>query len=344
MTIAAAQLGFSACVKAQPTEFRLPTIGRFPSLDGATGWLNSQPLAVAELRGTVVLVNFWTYTCINWRRTLPYIRAWQERYKDRGLVVVGVHTPEFPFEHEAVNVRKAAKEMRIDYPVVMDNNYAIWRAFDNEFWPALYLVDARGRIRYRQFGEGDYDRSEMVIQQLLAEIDARGFDPGVAAIDADSAEAAADWFDLKSSENYLGYERTQDFASPGGVTPDKLRNYVFPARLRLNHWALSGNWASKRHAVELTEDNGCIAYQFHARDLHLVMGASASGRAIGFQVLIDGRPPGSAHGADVDDQGAGFVNEPRMYQLIRQPKPIGDQQFEIRFFEPGVEAYSFTFG
>lgn len=344
MTVAAAQLGLSPWGTAQPTVEQLPILGKFPSLDGATGWLNSQPLTVSELRGKVVLVDFWTYTCINWRRTLPYIRAWEKRYKDRGLVVVGVHTPEFPFEHDPVNVRRAAKEMRIDYPIAMDNNDAIWRVFRNDFWPAFYFIDARGRIRYRKFGEGEYALSEMVIQQLLAENDNEGFERGVALIEPEGAEAPADWVDLKSSENYLGYERTLDFASPGGVSPNQQRSYVSPTQLRLNHWALAGRWTANKQGIVLNANDGCIVYHFHARDLHLVMGPIAPGAAVRFRVLIDGRPPANAHGADVDDQGAGVVNEPRMYQLIRQPTPIVDQQFEIHFLEPGVEAYSFAFG
>jgi thiol-disulfide isomerase/thioredoxin len=344
MMIAGAQLGLSACAEAQPKEIRLPSFGKFPSLNGATAWLNSQPLVVPELLGKVALVDFWTYTCINWRRTLPYLRAWAERYKDRGLVVIGVHTPEFPFEHDAVNVRTAIKEMRIDYPIAIDNNYAIWRAFDNEFWPAIYFVDARGRIRYRKFGEGDYDQSESVIRQMLVEAGAQGLDPEVASIDANGVEAAADWPDLKSAENYLGYERTQNFASPGGAAQDKQRNYAFPTRMALNHWALAGNWTAGKQAIVSNADNGSISYQFHARDLNLVMGPAAPGKTVRFHVMIDGLPSGSAHGTDVDDQGAGVVSEPRMYQLIRQPKPIVDQRIEIRFLDPGVEAYSFTFG
>ena len=344
MTIAGVPLSMAACGKAQPASMRLPTEGKFPALRGATGWLNAQPLTVAGLRGKVVLVDFWTYTCINWRRTLPYVRAWAERYKDRGLVVIGVHTPEFPFEHNADNVRWAVNDMRIEYPIALDNDYAIWRAFDNDYWPALYFIDAQGHIRYHKFGEGNYDQSEMAIQRLLVEAGAQAFDPGVASIDASSVEATADWFDLKSSENYLGYERSLNFASPGGAASDQRHTYAFPACLKLNHWALAGDWTAKKQVIVLNAGDGRLAYQFHARDLHLVMGTAAPGTTVRFHVSSGGQRPGAAHGTDVDDQGAGVVIEPRMYQLIRQPKPILDQQFEIRFLDPGVEAYSFTFG
>ncbi|TMA86287.1 MAG: thioredoxin family protein [Deltaproteobacteria bacterium] len=321
----------------------LPVEGRFPPLGGATGWLNSQPLTAADLRGKVVLVDFWTYTCINWLRSLPYVRKWAEKYKEQGLVVIGVHTPEFRFEKDVDNVRRAAKEMKIDFPIAIDNDYAIWRAFDNHYWPALYVIDAQGRIRHHQFGEGEYERSERIIQQLLSEAGFSGIGDQLAAVDARGVEAEADWADLKSPENYLGHERTENFVSPGAVV-DKRRVYAAPARVKLNDWALSGDWTVKKDAVVLNKASGRIAYRFHARDLHLVMGPAARGASVRFRVFIDGQPPGAAHGIDVDDQGNGTVAEQRLYQLIRQSTPIADRQFEIEFLDPGVEAFSFTFG
>jgi len=314
-----------------------------PSLGSATEWLNSQPLTAAGLRGKVVLIDFWTYTCINWLRSLPYVRAWAEKYKDRGLVVIGVHAPEFAFEKNIDNVRRAAKAMRVDYPIAIDNDYAIWRAFKNEYWPALYFVDAQGRIRHHHFGEGEYEQSEMIIQRLLAEAGVGGIGQELVSADGRGAEAAADWDSLKSPENYVGQERTQNFASPGGSILGKRRAYAVPARLRLNHWALSGDWTMEKQATVLHKANGRIAYRFHARDLHLVMGPAARGTSVRFRVLIDGQPPGFARGMDVDDQGNGTVTEQRLYQLIRQPKPIVDRRFEIEFLDAGVAAFSFTF-
>ena len=320
----------------------LPVEGKLPSLAGATGWLNSQPLAAAGLRGKVVLVDVWTYTCINWRRTLPYVRAWAGKYQGQGLVVIGVHTPEFGFEKNVDNVRRAIQDMKIEYPVAVDSDYAIWRALDNHYWPALYVVDAQGRIRHHQFGEGGYDKAERVIQQLLAEAGASGVDKGLVAVEGLGAEAEADWADLKSGENYLGSERTENFVSRGPL--DQRHSYAAPASLRLNHWALSGEWTVRRDAILVNAAKGRIAYRFHARDVHLVMGPAAPGASARFRVLIDGQPPGAAHGADVDDQGNGRVSGQRLYQLIRQAKPIGDRLFEIEFLDPGVEAFDFTFG
>jgi len=322
----------------------LPVEGELPSFGGASGWLNSQPLTKDGLRGKVVLVDFWTYTCINWLRTLPYVRAWAGKYKEQGLVVIGVHTPEFRFEKDLDNVRRAVKDRKIDFPVAIDNDYGVWRAFDNHYWPALYLIDAQGRIRHHQFGEGGYERTERIIQQLLGEAGSSGIGDHLAAVEARGVEAEADWPDLKSPENYLGHERTENFVSPGGAALDKRRVYAAPARLKLNDWALSGDWTVKRDAVALNKGNGRIAYRFHARDLHLVMGPAVRGASVRFRVLIDGRPPGAAHGSDVDEQGNGTVSEQRLYQLIRQPKPIADRQFEIEFLDPGVEAFAFTFG
>jgi thiol-disulfide isomerase/thioredoxin len=323
---------------------RLPIEGELPSLGSATEWLNSQPLTAAGLRGKVVLISFWTYTCINWLRQLPYVRAWAEKYKDQGLVVIGVHTPEFAFERDVENVRWAAKDMRVDYPIAIDNDYSIWRAFNNSYWPALYFVDAQGNIRHHQFGEGEYEQSEMILQQLLEEAGNGGIGHELVSVDARGAEAAADWGSLKTPENYLGYERTENFASPGGAVLDTRRVYATPERLRLNHWALSGDWTVEKQATVLNKANGRIAYRFHARDLHLVMGPAARETSVRFRVLIDGQSPGAAHGIDVDDQGNGTVTEQRMYQLIRQPKPIADRQFEIEFLDSGVEAFAFTFG
>jgi thiol-disulfide isomerase/thioredoxin len=314
------------------------------SLELANEWLNSPPLTASELRGKVVLIDFWTYTCINWLRTLPYVRAWDKKYRDQGLVVIGVHSPEFSFEKDLTNVRRAVEGMRIDYPVAVDSEHAIWRAFRNQYWPALYFIDAEGRVRHRQFGEGAYEQSEIVIKELLAEAGTVGIDRASVSVDALGLEAPADWNSLGSPENYVGYDRTENFASPGGAVLDKPRMYEVPKRLRLNEWALSGEWAVKREAALLVGPNGHIAYRFHARDLHLVMGPAAPGTSVRFRVLIDGKPPGAAHGTDVDEQGDGILTEQRLYQLIRQPAPIVDRQFEIEFLDPGVEVFSFTFG
>ena len=327
-----------------PATVPLPFEGELPSFRGATAWLNSAPLSQADLRGKVVLVDFWTYTCINWLRTLPYIRAWAEKYKEHGLVVIGVHTPEFPFEHDLENVRGAVQDMRVDYPVAIDNDYAVWDAFDNHYWPALYIADAQGRIRFHQFGEGAYEQSEMVIQHLLAEAGVGDIAHELVSVDARGPEVAADWRDLRSPENYLGDERTENFASPGGAVVDRRHVYSAPERLRLNEWALSGEWTVGRGAVAPDEANGRIAYRFHARDLNLVMGPQARGTSVRFRVFIDGQTPGAASGSDVDEQGHGTVSEQRLYQLIRQPGPVVDRQFEIEFLDAGVEAFSFTFG
>ena len=318
--------------------------GAMPSLEGATAWLNSPPLTLDDLRGRVVLVQFWTYTCINWLRTLPYARAWAGKYRDAGLVVIGVHTPEFWFEQELDNVRRAVHAMAIDYPVAIDSDYRVWGAFANHYWPAIYFVDAEGRIRHHRFGEGDYERSEMVVQQLLAAAGIGAVPDGLVSVDAEGPEAAADWAHLRSPETYLGHDRTTGFEPSGGIAPDEPHRYTAPARLGLNRWALSGDWTVSAGMVALDRPNGRIACQFHARDLHLVMGPAARGTSVRFRVLIDGQPAGVAHGADVDREGAGTVVDERMYQLIRQPAPIADRRFEIEFLDPGVEAYVFTFG
>jgi thiol-disulfide isomerase/thioredoxin len=324
----------------------LPVEGRMPSLDSATGWLNSPPLTPADLRGQVVLINFWTYTCINWLRTLPYLRAWTDRYKDHGLVVIGVHTPEFDFEHDLDNVRRAAEDLGVDYPVAIDSDYAIWSAFNNHYWPALHFVDAQGQIRHHRFGEGDYQQSEMILQQLLAEAGISGIGIGhdLVSVDARGVEAAADWASLRSPENYLGSERTQNFALFPGAVLDTRHVYAAPTRLHLNHWALAGHWTVQAQDTVLHQAEGRIHYRFHARDLHLVMAPAAQGTPVRFHVRIDGQPPGAAHGTDVDDQGHGTVTEPRLYQLIRQPGPVTEHTFEATFLDPGVQAYAFTFG
>src|SRR5262245_57236567 len=327
-----------------PAAVQLPVEGALPSLAGATEWLNSPPLTAAGLRGKVVLVQFWTYTCINWLRTLPYLRAWAETYKDHGLVVIGVHTPEFDFEHDLDNVRRAAKDLRVDHPIAIDNDSAVWSAFDNSYWPALYFVDAQGQIRHHQFGEGRYEQSEMIVQQLLTEAGRSGIDDDLVTVDASGVEAAADWDSLWSPENYLGYERTENFASPDGSVLDTRHVYTGPARLRLNHWALAGDWTVQRQAIVLNEAGGRIVYRFHARDLHLVMRPATPGTPVRFRVRVDGQPPGAAHGTDVDDQGKGTVTEQRLYQLVRQPDAVTERTFEITFLDPGVQAYAFTFG
>ena len=323
---------------------RLPDEGELASFDGATGWVNSEPLTPAGLRGKVVLVDFWTYTCVNWLRQLPYVRAWAGKYASHGLVVIGVHTPEFSFEHHPDNVRRAVKDMAIDYPVAIDSDYAVWSAFDNHYWPALYFADAEGNIRHHHFGEGEYQQSEMVIQQLLAEAGADGAGRDMVSPDIRGIEVPADWSSLRTPETYTGYERTENFASPGGAVPGQPHVYTFPADLGLNDWALSGDWTVEEGAVTLNAVDGQIANRFHARDLNLVMGPAAPGSAVRFRVLIDGQPPGDAHGDDVDGEGDGTVREQRLYQLIRQHDRITDHIAEITFLDPGVQAYSFTFG
>jgi thiol-disulfide isomerase/thioredoxin len=327
-----------------PTTVQLPVDDELASLGRATEWINSPPLTAVGLRGKVVLIDFWTYTCINWLRQLPYVRAWAEKYKDQGLVVIGVHTPEFGFEKNLENVRRETKDIGVGYPIAVDNDYTIWRAFNNNYWPALYFVDAEGRVRHHRFGEGDYEESEKIIQQLLEEAGGRGVDRGLVAVEGRGVEAAADWGSLKTPENYVGYDRTEHFASPGGLEKDQRRVYAPPAKLKLNHWALSGDWTVGKQATGLNKAGGRIVYRFHARDLHLVMGPAVPGTSIRFRVLIDGQPPGAAHGLDLDEQGYGTVTEQRLYQLIRQPKPIDDRLFEIEFLDPGVEVFAFTFG
>jgi thiol-disulfide isomerase/thioredoxin len=345
LTLAAAQFGVTGCASAQSgSAIRLPSEGSLPSLTGATSWLNSQPLTPAALRGKTVLVDFWTYTCVNWRRTLPYVRAWSAKYKDYGLVVIGVHTPEFSFEHDLYNVRWAIQNMKIDYPVALDNNYSVWNAFSNEYWPALYFIDAKGHIRHHQFGEGEYLQCEAVLQQLLTEAGNSGFAPQPVSVDPRGAEVSGDAGSLRTPETYTGYKQTENFASPGGTASDKPHVYAFPARLNLNRWALAGNWTVSKEPVTLNQAPGRIAFRFHARDLNLVMGPPKPGTSVRFRVLLDDQPAVAVHGADVDDQGSGTVVEQRLYQLIRQTGPITDHQFEIEFLDPGAQAFDFTFG
>jgi len=317
--------------------------GDLEAIGRATDWLNSPRLTASSLAGKVVLVQFWTYTCINWLRTLPYIRAWAQKYRD-GLVVIGVHTPEFTVEKDLDNVRRAVQQMRIEYPVAIDNAYAIWNSFNNQYWPALYLIDARGRGRQHHFGEGEYADFERGIQRLLRDAGAGPSSESLVEVEGKGVEAAADWSNLRSPENYLGYARTQHFASRGGIERDRRRAYVPPDRLTLNQWALAGEWRVGGEAAALNSPNGRLVCRFHARDLHLVMGATKAGSPVRFRVSIDGQPPGAAHGADADESGQGVASEPRLYQLVRQPLPIVDRRFEIEFLDPGVQTLAFTFG
>jgi thiol-disulfide isomerase/thioredoxin len=316
--------------------------GGLDAIMAAPTWLNSPPITATGLQGKVVLVQFWTYTCINWMRSQPYVRAWAGQYRDDGLVVIGVHAPEYSFEKNLDNVRRAAMDLKFASPIAIDNEHAIWRAFGNQYWPALYFIDATGRIRHQQFGEGGYPKSEATLRQLLAESGARPRPP--ASVDPRALEAAADWASLKSPENYLGSARTQQFASRGGIRPGKTTSYAVPASLRLNDWALGGEWTIGEEAVSLDKADGRIASRFHARDLHMVLGPAAQGTPVPFRVRIDGRPPGAAHGLDVDADGNGLLAEQRLYQLIRQPSPIRERQFEIQFAGPGAQAFAFTFG
>jgi hypothetical protein len=317
---------------------------KLSALDSATDWFNAPRLSAAGLRGKVVLIDFCTYTCINWLRTLPYVRAWVEKYQEQGLVVVGVHTPEFSFEHNLDNVRQALTDLKVEYPIVVDNEYSIWRAFDNNYWPALYFVDAKGQIRHHHFGEGAYEELERVIHRLLGETGARRIGDDLVSVAAHGVEVAADWASLRTGETYVGYHRTQGFASPGGIVWDERQLYTAPPQLRRNQWALAGEWTVGSEATKLNLANGRIAFRFHARDLHLVMGPAERGSSVRFRVLIDGEPPSAAQGVDVDSQGNGIVTQQRMYQLIRQSQPIAERQFEIEFLDAGVEAFAFTFG
>ena len=325
----------------------LPVEGVLPTLDGAVQWLNSPPLTVQDLRGKVVLVDFWTYSCINCLRSLPYVKAWAQKYKDQGLVVIGVHAPEFAFERNIDNVKKATHDLGIDYPVAIDNNYAIWRALNNQYWPAHYFVDAKGQIRYHHFGEGDYAESEKVIQQLLAEAghaDASKVALGIASGSAQGVQAAADNNDMQSPETYIGYERAENFASPGGEAQDKVHTYSAPSQPGVNDWGLAGAWKVGAESANLATASGRIVYRFHARDLHLVLGPGKDGKPVRFRVSVDGQAPGASHGMDVAADGSGVVTEQRLYQLVRQSGEVADHTFSIEFLDPGVQAYAFTFG
>jgi cytochrome c biogenesis protein CcdA/thiol-disulfide isomerase/thioredoxin len=313
-------------------------------LSGATAWINSQPLTLTSLHGKVALIDFWTYSCINCLRTLPYLKAWNEKYKDSGLVIIGVHTPEFPFEKDESNVRKAVRELGITYPVAMDNDYRIWRNFNNEYWPAHYFIDATGRIRYHHFGEGGYDESENWIRSLLEEANHKPLSGSPTQIAAAGVEAAADSGDVQSPETYIGYHRAENFASPGGFNQNEPQVYEVPASLKLNEWALAGKWEDERQIATSLAPSSAIVYRFHARDLHLVLGPTKAGKPIRFRVTIDGKAPGADHGVDTDADGYGTVTEERLYQLIRQHGAIQDHTFRIEFLVPGVQAYSFTFG
>jgi thiol-disulfide isomerase/thioredoxin len=325
---------------------RLPDEGALPAFSGATGWLNTDPLTPEALRGRVVLVDFWTYTCVNWLRTLPYVRAWVARYAEHGLTVVGVHTPEFDFEHDVENIKIQARALRVPYPIAIDSDYGVWNAFGNHYWPAVYIADAQGRIRYHHFGEGEYAMQEMVIQQLLLEAGATdlGQDLDLVAVQPVGLEVAADYRTLRSPETYLGYGRASGLASPDGLWADTPHDYAPPAGLGLNEWAPTGAWTIAQRAAAATAAGARLAFRFQARDVNLVMGPATPGTAVPFRVTLDGRPVTAAAGTDVAADGTGVVNEQRTYQLIRQLAPITERVFEIEFLEPGAEVYCFTFG
>lgn len=322
----------------------LPDEGRLAPFDRATGWIGSAPLTPEALRGRVVLVDFWTYTCVNWLRTLPYLRAWNAKYADAGLTIVGVHTPEFGFEHDVANVTAHARALGVEYPVALDADYGVWDDFANRYWPALYLADAAGRIRYHHFGEGEYAMTEMVIQQLLAEAGAPDTGPDLVAVEPRGLEVAADWSTLRSPESYLGYGQSSGFVSEDADLYDRAHVYAGHERLRLNEWDLTGDWTVSRHAAVVNEGGGRISFAFQARDVNLVVAPSASGSAIPVRVTLDGRPPGRAHGTDVDDDGRGVIDSPGTYQLIRQPDAVAERVVEIEFPEAGAAAYCMTFG
>ena len=322
----------------------LPVEGHLASFDGATGWLNSEPLTPEGLRGRVVLVDFWTYTCVNWLRTLPYVRAWAAKYADAGLTVVGVHTPEFGFERDLDNITTQSRNFRVEYPIAIDSQYGVWGAFANHFWPAIYLADAQGRIRFHHFGEGEYAMTEMVIQQLLIDAGAQGIGQDLVSVEPRGLEVAADWRTSQSPETYTGYGQSTGFASDDELAFDKPHVYAARPQLPLNYWDLSGNWTVARHAAILNEAGGRIAFQFHARDVNLVMGPASKGASIPFRVYLDGQVADGANGTDVGPDGQGIVDEQRTYQLIRQSGQIDDRRFEIEFLDAGIEAYCFTFG
>jgi thiol-disulfide isomerase/thioredoxin len=346
-SVAAALAVLLSC-SSPATEAQEPPsiVGSSPlyGLSGATGWINSPPLTAKQLKGKVVLVDFWTYSCINCLRAVPYIRAWAEKYKDSGLVVIGVHTPEFDFEKQQPNVQKAVEKFAIPYPVALDSNRAIWDAFHNQYWPAHYFIDATGKVRYQHFGEGDYDQSERWIQQLLKEAHSTPMPSGSSPVHGQGVQAAADSSNVRSPETYLGYARASDFASPSGIKRDSEQIYTQPSLLRLNQWALVGRWVDHDQFAVLNSASGKIAFRFHARDLHLVLGPAANSKAVRFRVTIDGQAPGESHGVDTDAEGNGVVTDYRLYQLIRLKGPVTDHTFVIEFLDPGVQSFSFTFG
>ena len=338
-TMTGGSMRMAAAGQASP-----PTEGEFPPLSGAVAWLNSEPLTPAGLRGKVVLIDFWTYSCINCLRTLPYVRAWADKYRDHGLVVIGVHTPEFAFEKDIDNVRPAVRDLKIDYPVAVDNQYAIWSAFLNNYWPADYFIDEKGQIRGHAFGEGDYDTSERLIQSLLKGAGFTDVPAGLVNVHGTGVEAAADDQEVKTQETYVGYARAENFTAVADLVKDRPSAYVLPSAPRLNQWGLGGVWTVQEEKAVLEKAPGRIVFRFHARDLHLVLGPAKDGKAVRFRVLLDGKAPGENHGVDVDAQGAGTVDGQRLYQLIRQTGGIGDRTFTIEFEDAGVQAFSFTFG
>jgi thiol-disulfide isomerase/thioredoxin len=317
--------------------------GQLPDLGGAIGWLNSSPLSAKALRGKVVLVDFWTYTCINSLRPLPYIRAWADKYKQAGLVVIGVHTPEFSFEKERANVETAVRGLNVGFPVAIDSNYRIWNAFGNEYWPALYFIDAKGRVRHHYFGEGEYAQAEWVLQKLLEEAGATSLDGSTVRVVGEGIEAAPS-STVQSTETYVGYRRAERFASPGRLVRDAARTYHAPEQLSLNHWGLIGDWSIGAESAVLETPGGRVVFRFHSRDLHLVLAPRQDGRPVRFKVRLDGAAPGDAHGADSAPDGSGEIREPRLYQLIRQRARIDDHTFEIELLDAGARAVVFTFG
>jgi thiol-disulfide isomerase/thioredoxin len=321
----------------------LPDEGALAAFDGATAWLNSEPLSPQALRGKVVLVDFWTYTCVNWLRTLPYVRAWAAKYRDQGLVVVGAHTPEFPFEHDLANVRDSLAWFKVDWPVAQDNDFGVWRAFGNHYWPAVYLADGQGRLRYHHFGEGEYAATEMAIQRLLLDAGATDVDQNLVMVDPQGLEVPADWRSVQSPETYVGYAQASGFANEDPGAFDRPHVYA-PFSLGLNEWCVIGDWRMGQHAGTANEAGGKIRFRFHARDLNLVMGPASRGTSLPFRVLLDGQPLGDNHGADVDGDGSGTLNDQRTYQLIRQSGPIIEREAEVEFLGSGAEAYCFTFG
>jgi thiol-disulfide isomerase/thioredoxin len=322
---------------------RLPDEGRLAPFDGATGWLNSEPLTPQALRGRVVLVDFWTYTCVNWLRTLPYVRAWASKYEQAGLTVVGVHTPEFGFEGDYDNVVTHTRSLGVEFPVAIDSDYRVWGAFANRYWPAVYIADAEGRLRFHHFGEGEYARTEMVIQQLLLDAGAHDLDLDLVSVEPRGLEVAADWQSLRSPETYMGYAQSSGFASEG-VANDQPHEYTAASSLPLNSWDLTGKWTVARHAAASNASGAKVTFTFHARDLNLVMGPRVPGAEIPFVVTLDGRPVGDDHGTDVDAEGRGTVRDQNTYQLVRQSGQISNRRFEIEFLEAGAEVYCFTFG